>query len=590
MKALLANHGEKLFFVLVAGLAGWSLYASLTSLGATEHLPASDIAAIEKIDKELRTKKAPPKTAAPYGEMLQANLDGHGIYAAAVGTIESPAFYEPPFMGTPPTVGTEVVGKIAPPTGLSATPDRAKVTFSWTASATAHMEVMRYDVHRCEESGTWSAEAVYAGPATSFIDKKVKPETEYAYKVRAVGVPDASGDEVIIKPAAPPLVRQGEVWITAFVGEAGDAKAMTPSNVDFECNNVFNRFGEDYANIVIKRWSSEKDDWHRFKTEPGIKVGDKVVGTRRYGIAGQEVETFDSGYILKKTVDEVRTVKKTVKKYVVDPVTGKVVKRDVEIETPESVQEIVLEKPDGSRSLIVPVGKGKATIRKKKPKDGAAAKPKDAAGGIADMRKLFEKSTSSSEGEERPGRAGRPAAPAAPATVRLDDARTSIKLTFPAGWAATGDMATDLGVGAAAATLLSDGTVTAYKGTAAKSGVVVADRPLNESEKKALLGRADGKVDGEREVLLLAAGLLRMDKEILDGIEVRGKARTRSTEAGKVISTYVLIVTEGQSKTAIKRYCATSPGHLYVLSFVCGEQDLATLEKSFNGIVYGWTW
>ena len=206
------------------------------------------------------------------------------------------------------------------------------------------------------------------------------------------------------------------------------------------------------------------------------------------------------------------------------------------------------------------------------------------------MRKLFEKSTSSSEGEERPGRAGRPAAPAAPATVRLDDARTSIKLTFPAGWAATGDMATDLGVGAAAATLLSDGTVTAYKGTAAKSGVVVADRPLNESEKKALLGRADGKVDGEREVLLLAAGLLRMDKEILDGIEVRGKARTRSTEAGKVISTYVLIVTEGQSKTAIKRYCATSPGHLYVLSFVCGEQDLATLEKSFNGIVYGWTW
>jgi hypothetical protein len=599
MKALLANHGEKLFFVLVAGLAGWSLYASVTSLGATEHLPASDITAIGKISKELGTTKASPKTVAPYDEMLQANLDGHGIYALAVGTIESPGFYEPPFLGTPPNLDKEVVGKMGPPTGLSATPDRGKVTFGWTASTTANMKVLRYDVHRREEDGAWSAETVYAGQATSFIDKKVKPETVYAYKVRAVGALDASDEDVIVRPAAPPLVKQGEVWITAFVGEAGDTSATTPSNIDFECSNVFEKFGQKYANIVIKRWNSESDDWDRFAAEyedasgvsaSGVAVGEKVVG-RRIPRKGEivtdksKLEVFDSGYVLKEVKREIVIIKKKVRYKKADGTWGVRIAK-----VPKVVHLVLLENATTKSVVTIPVGKGKATIRRKKPKDGPAAKPKPADGGIADLRRMFESSTSSSGGEERPGRAGGPAAPAAPATVRLEDARTSVRLTFPAGWAVSADIAADLGVGAAGMTLLDDGKVTAYKGTAAKSGVVVVDKPLNESKKRRLVGRADGKLDAAREALLLAGGLFKMDREILPGIETWGKTMSRNTESGKVIGTYVFLVTEGEAKTAVKRYCGTSPGHLYLLSFVCGEQDFEKLEESFDKIAYGWTW
>jgi len=589
MKALLANHGEKLVLVLVAGIAGWSLYSSLTSLGATEHLPASDIAAIEKIDKELRTKKAEPKTIAPYGDTLQASLDGHGIYALVVGVVESPRVYEPPFLGRVEVKNPEVVGKIGLPAELTATPDRGKVTFSWTASAAPNMRVMRYDVHRREEGGAWSAEAVYAGPATSFIDKKVKPETGYAYKVRAVGVPEATAENTTVKPEVPPLVKQGEVWLTAFVGEAGETSATTPSNVDFECSNVFSRFGEDYANIVIKRWNSDKDDWYRFKTEPGIKVGDKVVGTRRYGMGGMQAETFDSGYVLKQVIDEIRQIEVWVWVWVEEPPgSGIVVKKKVKKMVPKRVQEIILEKPDGSRKLIVPVGRGKTTVAAKKPKGGGAAGSAPAAGGIADLRRLFE-STAGTSGVEKKV-TGNAAAPAAPATVRLENARTSVRLTFPAGWSASSDIAADLGVGTAGVMLLNDGKVTAYKGTVAKSGIIVADKPLNESQKQKLIGRAAGKLDATREALLLASGLARMDMEILPSIEMKGKARTMNTAEGKAIGTYVFSVAEAQSKTVVKRYCATSPGHLYVLSFVCTEQDFEKLEEGFNAIAFSWTW
>ncbi|MHC4248780.1 MAG: hypothetical protein ACYS9X_06590 [Planctomycetota bacterium] len=593
MKGFLVSHGEKIAFVLVALVAGWSLFMSLTSLRATEVLPEADVRAIKKIGDELKTKKAPPKVLAPYGEWLGANLDGHGIYALAVGPVASPRVYEPPFMAEVIIKGKPVDGNIGLPSGLSAKGDRGKVTFSWSGSAVTDMRVLRYEVFRREEDGDWGAEAVYADAATTLVDKKVKPETEYAYKVRAVGVPTPRDDKRPVRPLTPPLVKQGEVWLTAFVGDAGNINAMTPSNIDFECSNVFNRFGEDYANIVIKRWNNEKDDWDLFRTEPGIKVGNKVVGTRRYGPGGSKVETFDSGYILKEIVDEVRTETVIVRRLVEDPPgSGNVVWKDVPVEVQKRVQEIVLEKEDGSQKLIVPVGKGRKKIEKKRDDKsaGAAARPTGAAGGIADLRSMFEKRAGGEERKTPDGTAAVPAAPAAPATVRLQDARTSVRLTFPAGWAVAGDMAADLGIGATGATLLNDGKVTAYKGTVAESGVVIADKPLNEDEKRRLIGPTGGEPDPKKEARLLATGLLRMDREILQNIEPRGAVQTRHTEAGKTVGMYAFAYAEGQDSVIVTKYCATSPGHLYVLSFVCAEKDFDSLQKGFNNIVYGWTW
>ncbi|MHC5056003.1 MAG: hypothetical protein ACYTKD_14945 [Planctomycetota bacterium] len=590
MKGFLVNHGEKIFFVLVALIAGWSLFSSLTSLRATEVLPEADVRAIKKIDGELKTKKAPPKVLAPYGEWLGANLDGHGIYALAVGPVASPRVYEPPFEGTPPTEVEEVPGKIGLPSGLSAKGDRGRVTFGWSPSAVTNMRVSRYEVFRREEGGEWSAEPVYADTGTTFVDKKVKPEAEYAYKVRAAGVPVPPDANTTVKPLAPPLVKQGEAWLTAFVGDAGNINAMTPSNIDFECSNVFERYGEKYANIVIKRWNNENDDWDRFKTEPGIKVGEKVVGTRPKDPFGTTKETLDSGYILKRVIDEIRTETTTVRRLVEDPPdSGKVVWKDVEVELQKRVQEIVLEKEDGSQKLIVPVGKGEKKIEKKRDDKsaGAAARPTGAAGGIADLRSMFEKRAGAAE-QEKPD--GTPAAPAAPATVRLQDARTSVRLTFPAGWAVAGDMAADLGIGAIGAALLDDGKVTAYKGTVAKSGVVIADKPLNEDEKRRLIGPVGGEPDPKKEARLLATGLLKMDREAIQSIEPRGGVRTRNTEVGKSIGVYAFAYAEGQDKVVVTRYCATSPGHLYVLSFVCAEKDIDSLQEGFNSIAFGWTW
>ena len=597
MKGFLIRHGEKLFLLVVALVAGWSLFQSLKSLGTTENISEGDKNKIDKIARELANKKAPPEVAAPYGDWLQANLDGHGIYALTAGRFPSPLVYEPPFQSKKVVRRIEVVdGRIPLPAGLKAEPDRAKITFSWTAPSMdgTNMEILRFEVYRRKEGGAWGAEPVYTGDATSFEDRNLSPETEFAYKVRAVGVADTSDDTKKVIPQ-PPLVRQGAVWLTAFAGDAGDVSAMTPSNIDFECSNVFVRFGEKYANIVVKRWDGGQDDWLLFKTTPGIKVGDRVIGVRRYGRGRMLKETFDSGYILKQIVDEIRKIEVIREILIEDPPgSGIVVKKTVTTLVPKRVQEIILEKADGSQKITVPVGKGKKTIEKKKDKSKEKKERTGTSGGVDDFRKLFESSSGApepakpSEGEKRPAAAA--AAPAAPA-VTLAQARTATNLVFPDGWVATGDMAGDLGVAADWGAVLENGKAAAYKGTVASSGVVIADKPFSDDEKKTILGTAGGKLDAKAEANRLATRLADMDWDYLmdfKGLERKGEVQTRKTDAGKVVGFYTF--TTGADKETVTRYFALSPGRLYALSFVCKTSDLATLQKVFDEMVSGWTW
>jgi len=597
MKGFFVRHGEKLFLVVVALIAGWSLFQSLKSLGTTEHVSEADKSKIEKIARELATKKAPPKVPAPYVDWLQANLDGHGIYALTVGKFPSPRVYEPPFETT--TVGptiTEVPGRIPLPAGLEAEPHRAKITFSWTAPTASNMRILKFEVYRRKEGGAWGAEPVYTGTATSFEDRNLSPETEYAYKVRVVGVADTSDETRKVIPQSPPLVKQGSVWLTAFVGDAGNVSAMTPSNVDFECSNVFTRFGEKYANIVIKRWDSKQDKWLRFKTTPGIRVGDKVIGVRRYGRGNMLKETFDSGYILKQIVDEIRKIEVIREILVEDPPgSGIVVKKTVKTLVPKRVQEIILEKADGSQKITVPVGKGKSIHEKKsKPED----KPKDKkkpAGGLDDFKKLFESSGGRSDPAKPSGGEKRPVAtaPRAAPAVTLAQARTAMKLTFPDGWVATGDMAGDLGVGRAWSGVLQDGKAAVYKGTVPNSGVVIADKPFGEEDKRRLMPNLKKGASDASVLESLAVGVQRSTGNSLvgvEGYEPLGGIEVSKTAAGKAVSSYSFAFTDGQAKSVVKRYFALSADRMYALAFVCLEKDLESQQKVFDEMVSSWTW
>jgi len=597
MKGFLIKHGEKIFLALVAVFAAWSLFSSLGSLGTTEQISEGDRNAIDKIAREFKTKRAQPKVAPPYAEWLQSNLDGHGIYASAVASVASPVVYEPPFEADiVKRVVKTVAGTIGVPTGLSATSDRGKVMFNWTASAAQHMSIRRYEVFRREENGPWSATPVYTGGSTSFEDRNVKPETEYAYKVRAVGVEAPEDPETMrVKPMSPPLAKQAGVWLTAF---AGEVKTMTPSNIDFECSNVFDRWGQDYANIVIKRWNSKQDKWDEFKTTPGIQVGNRVEGTRNLDIFGTKKEKFDSGHILRKVVDELRDFEVWVEEYVEDPPgSGIVVKKKVKKIIQKRVQEIVLEKEDGSQKITVPVGKGKTTIERRAEEE----RPRDAPpSGLDEFKDLFNKSGGGAPAKEETPAAAEPSgavAPKAPA-LTLAHARTAIRLTFPDGWAATGDIAGDLGVGAAWQPLLDDGKAAVYRGTVAKSGVVVADRPIGDEEKQKLIGSPGRKLDDYAEAKALASGMRDMtqfffssaSESFSESSVVQREIKTRKTGAGKVVGSFVFKVAEGQGTSVVTRYCAAPQGRLYMLSFVCLEKDLESQSKVFDTIVSSWTW
>jgi len=597
MKGFFVGHGEKLFLVVVALIAGWSLFQSLKSLGTTEHVSEADKIKIEKIARELATKKAPPKVPAPYVDWLDANLDGHGIYALTVGKFPSPRVYEPPFetIIVGPTI-KEVPGRIPLPADLEAEPHRAKITLSWTAPTARNMRILRFEVFRRKEGGAWGAEPVYTGTGTSFEDRNLSPETEYAYKVRAVGVADTSAPNMKVIPQSPPLVKQGSVWLTAFVGDAGNVKAMTPSNIDFECSNVFEKFGEKYANIVVKRWNSKKDDWDLFKTTPGIKVGDNVVGTRTYGPFGTEKETFDSSYVLKTIVDEIRDVEVEVWEWVEDPPgSGKVVKKKVKKLVPKRFQEIILEKVDGSQKITVPVGKGTTTREKKSKPEGKPKENNKPADGLDDFKKLFGSSPSKAEPKKASGTQTHAAAPqprVEPA-VTLSQARTAIKLTFPDGWVATGDMAGDLGIGRAWSAVFEDGKAAVYKGTVPKSGVVIADKPFSEEDKRRLMPNLKQGASDASVIESLAVGVQGLTGNSLVGVagyEPMAGVQVTKTAAGKVVSSFAFTVTHGQDKTMVKRYFALSAGRLYALAFVCLEKDLETQQKVFDEMVSSWTW
>ncbi len=599
LKAFLIHHGEKLFVLVVALVAGWSLFTSLKSLGASDVLPKADTEDIRKIAKELDTKVAPPKVAAPYGEWLQANLDGHGIYALAVGAVRSPLVYEPPSMAKGPgTQVEEVPGRIGLPGGLSAVPGRGKVTFSWTVPTVTDMSVSLCDVLRREEGGEWGAKPVYSGAGTSFVDKDVKPETVYAYKVRAAGVPAPAKENTIVKPEG--LSRVGDLWYTAFAGGNGRVSAMTPSNIDFECKGTMIRFGTEYARIIVKRWNNMKEKWDDFTTEYeqddgdrkyGVAVGEKVIGQEildpRDGIITPETprEIFDSGYVVKEIKKEIGT-KKVPQRYIKPDGTW----GERWVDVGMVIHEVILVNPAKNSTVTVPVGKGKTKIKKTqedKPKD---TKPGSPGGDIGDLRALFESRGGPSKPKKDavtgPESAGAPAAGNPGATV---------KLVLPEGWSPTEELA-ELGIGVVGVAYLGEGKVTVHKGPTANSGVVVGDRFFDggsydgEDMRKLRRGQGDLAGSAEKQASFLATNLLARAKEAFQGLTTKSSPKTVTTAAGNTVGTFAFVYSEGQEKVAVMRYGAFAPLQLYTLSFVCREKDYEKLRGAFEKIATSWTW
>ena len=87
--------------------------------------------------------------------------------------------------------------------------------------ANTYMKIVEYEVYRRKEGDPWGAKPVYTGTGTSFENRNLSPETEYAYKVRVTGVADTSDPKKKVIPKSPPLVKRGAVWLTAFAGEVG---------------------------------------------------------------------------------------------------------------------------------------------------------------------------------------------------------------------------------------------------------------------------------------------------------------------------------------------------------------------------------
>lgn len=595
MKAFFVNHAEKLFLVVVVLLAGWSLLGSYGSLTAPSVLSVENQNAKDIIDRTIRTRQAEPVPVAPYREWLRANLDGYGIHARATGPVRAPIVHEPPFGSAIREGVTEVPGRLGLPGKPSAASDRARVTVSWAApKPQENMRAVKFEVLRREEQGPWSAQPVYAAAGLTFIDKDVKPETTYAYKIRAFAEPVPPTEMHTVVPEG--LTRAGQLWHTAFVGEGGDVAATTPSDIDFKCSNIATTLEGQVASIVILQWSKEDEGWREFKTEPGIPVGGKVIGTRMIIVNGVTTgkETLDSHYIVKEMKDYFKDVPVPGFKWVLNETTNKPEKVPVTNYRKQRVQEVILKKDDGTGDVTVPVGKG-ATTRQKEPtgKKPDDKKPGDGAtGGVEGFRDMFTRGAASA-GEPAGGEEA--ATPAGPTGVpegmtRFEDARTTARLMLPKAWTVTDAFAGRLGLFIKASDELNKGLVAAYMGEVEKSGVVIADRALVDAELEALLGKSPAGLPAEEAAGLLAGGLLKDASGVFPKLKAEGEGRAVRTQAGRFAGALAFTYDEGDGSIAIARYCAATPGHLYLLSFVCREKDYESLKGSFEEIAARWTW
>jgi len=611
MKAFLVRHGEKLFLAVVVLLGGWSLAGSIGSLSKTTALTAEESKLLGVVQEHHKKNQPPAPAPLMYAESLAEVFKGR---SSAVQPIDGRIVHAPPSAeyGAIGPVKKAVDGRIDPPSELEVKAERGRVTLSWRESSAENATVVKYEVFRAEGSGARPAEPLRSidasegrsakrggGLVYTFVDSATKAETSYTYWVRAAG---REVEEPRLKVTMSAALEQREgLWFTAPV----EARARTPSDIEFECTAISLLWMKKHAVITIKRWDSARNDWEVFRTDPGIPEGEEIKGFRM--VTPVQKATIETGYLVKKVVEETIKIPKTVtefdetgKKIVVTKFIDSMVQKVI-VEHPgkKDVREIVVRAPGAAGTEAAPSTPSSPAPRAPVTIPKPAAAPA-AAGSVLDQ---FRKQLEKREGEAPPPAPtapasaavavpGMPAAPAPAGVYVFSVPSSTLKVEVPAAWQGMGPrelLGVVLPCTDETVDVLMKGVLAALKGTGGASAMVLHDFPPQTPELQAVL--ANEKMPPEDKAARLCDELLRKPVLALKSAEPRGEVRVLKTAGGNPVAAFEASL-RGKNDVGLvlARYCGFSTERVYALSFVCLEKDIETERKLQEQVVATMTW
>lgn len=381
MKNLLVKHGEKFLLLVVVGICVFVVLQNIDGLLVTSGVNKSEQDMIDRIKQELSSKQPPVYEIAPYKETLRRAIEGNGIAMriAARAGLPTRLVHEIPVrrekLGA--VIQLASLGKVK---SLEAKASRGRVELTWSVPKTERCAIEHYEIFR-----DGKAEPISKSKVTSFVDSGLSPQTEYSYSVRAIGRINKSEDEDIeIRWAKSSSMKvKGEL---CFTPKTAPKSAKTPSDLELECRGVNKQNGVAMAVIYGKKWDSKTNTWIEYKSGANFKVGDKV---RPYMTTPQMQRIFlETGYIIKRTKEEVRIIKKPVER-IVRQDDGSFKKIIVFIDVNYTVRAVYLQEEKGKGTLTLefwpikpPTGATGTARPKPKPKTDS-----DILGGIREQMK-----------------------------------------------------------------------------------------------------------------------------------------------------------------------------------------------------------
>ncbi len=586
----LSAHGEKLFFVLVLGIGGWSFYGSVTSLQSGTLLPPRAKVLLKNIARDHVRLTPPAPRELTYADRLEGTL-------RLAGPETGPQFAPWKIWPPPREGGTEYVqGRLGVPGALKAKGGRARATLSWSVpSPLQYVRIVTYEVFKWETGAEPKAEPTFPAEGTtltdtSLVDEDVEADKTYFYKVRAVGAADPKEDNQFVErpEGTTQIVVDGEKrWVTGFSGEES---ATAFSNIEF----VFIRSHAPWevltAVIKIRNWNVEKGDWDVYDTSPGIPKGERIKG---YRTVVATKEWFDSGYVFESVGEDTKKIEAGKRWVWKETPEGELIRVEETYYRTVTIHYMMVRK-DGTeltRKVVMKSDlkhldeseRGSSTRIRITPRRAEPEKEEET--GEVDFEE--ERRGMIGAGDVKPaaadgtgGGARTPARTPGPThgMVEYDQNHRTINFKVPANWT---EVPGAFSYGDEANKALMEGFVVAYSGSRDDMKMVVqkvfeADGPHGEGTDEVVRGYADALK--KRTLAAFPESQLKADTSVMAG------------QKGRRLAYFTVTTRVGDKDLTVARYCGYATKKKHMITFVCKSEDYEALSGTFLKVVGTFWW